>query len=353
MRRWRREYQERFPVIKTLIVDDSPLVRSILRDFLESDGSFTVVGEAENGRDGVYQAQVLNPDLITMDIEMPVMNGLEAIAEIKKSMATAIVVISTHDTAKMAYDAAARGALEFYAKNIFTAAMSERQRGEILETLKHLTGMKSRAAVRREPAAQPQLAPQIALRTINAVVIASSTGGPKALSQLFAALPRDFPVPVLLVQHNSSGFDRGFVQWLNGYTPLDVRLAEEGIIPSRGNIYAAPTDRHLLLGKNGFIFDDGEPVRNQKPAADVLFNSAAFLYGRSVISAVLTGMGSDGADGTRCIKEAGGITIAQDESSSMIYGMPRAAVETGCVDLILPLGIIAERLTALTKGGAV
>jgi two-component system chemotaxis response regulator CheB len=337
-------------LIKTLIVDDSPLVRSILRDFLESDGAFTVVGEAENGRDGVYQAQVLNPDLITMDIEMPVMNGLEAIAEIKKSMSTAIVVISTHDTAKMAYDAAARGALEFYAKNIFTAAMSERQREQILATLKHLTGMKSRAAVRGEPAAaQPQIAP----RAINAVVIASSTGGPKALSQLFAALPKDFPVPVLLVQHNSSGFDRGFVQWLNGYTPLEVRLAEEGIIPSRGNIYAAPTDRHLLLGKNGFIFDDGEPVRNQKPAADVLFKSAAFLYGRSVISVVLTGMGSDGADGTRCIKEAGGLTIAQDESSSMIYGMPRAAVETGCVDLILPLGMIAQRLTALTTGGAV
>ena len=338
-------------MIKTLIVDDSPLVRSILRDFLESDGAFTVVGEAENGRDGVSQAQLLNPDLITMDIEMPVMNGLEAIAEIKKSVSTAIVVISTHDTAKMAYNAAARGALEFYSKTIFTAAMSEPQRVQILETLKHIAGIKSRIPARKGPPEPPRHESCIIPRTVNAVVIASSTGGPKALSQLFAALPKEFPVPVLLVQHNSSGFDKGFVQWLNGYTPLEVRLAEEGHIPSRGYIYAAPTDRHLVLGKNGFIFDDGEQVRNQKPAADVLFKSAAFLYGRSVISVVLTGMGSDGADGTRYIKEAGGVTIAQDESSSMIYGMPRAAVETGCVDLILPLGLIPERLTALTQGG--
>jgi two-component system chemotaxis response regulator CheB len=181
------------------------------------------------------------------------------------------------------------------------------------------------------------------------VVIASSTGGPKALSQLFAALPGDFPVPVMLVQHNSSGFDRGFAQWLNDYTPLDVCLVEEGTRPVRGKIYVAPTDRHLLLGRAGFIFDDGKPINNQKPAADVLFKSAASLYGEAVISVVLTGMGSDGAEGTRYIKLAGGITIAQDEASSMIYGMPRAAAETGCVDLVLPLNSVADRLVFLAK----
>ncbi|GHV68036.1 chemotaxis response regulator protein-glutamate methylesterase [Spirochaetia bacterium] len=335
-------------MIRTLIVDDSALVRSIIRDFLESDDFFEVIGEAENGSDGVSQAQLLNPDLITMDIEMPVMNGLQAITEIKKIMSTPIVVISTHDTAKMAYDAVVKGALEFYAKDIFTSRMSEDQREQILGTLKHITGIKGRIPVRRETVEQPV----IAARSIGGVVIAASTGGPKALNQLFAGLPKDFPVPVMLVQHNSSGFDRGFVQWLDGYTPLEVCLVEEGTRPARGKIHVAPTDRHLLLGRAGFILDDGEPIHNQKPAADALFKSAAARYGESVISVVLTGMGSDGADGTRYIKQAGGITIAQDESSSMVYGMPRAAAETGCVDLTLPLDAIAERLVFLTKGSA-
>ena len=333
-------------MIKTLIVDDSQVVRSIIRDFLESDSEFTVIGEAGNGQEGVEKAQLLNPDLITMDIEMPVMNGLEAIAEIKKIMTTAIVVISTHDTAKMAYDATVRGALEFYAKNIFNSAMTEHQRAQIFDTLKHITGIKRRAPAQKKA----ELQKAIELRSIHCVVIAASTGGPKALTQVCAGLPKNFPVPIALVQHNTSGFDKGFAQWLGGYTPLTVRLAESGMRAVKGEIYVAPTDKHLLMAQPRFLFDDGEPVHNQKPAADVLFKSAAGVYGRAVISVVLTGMGQDGADGTRRVKQAGGITIAQDENSSLIYGMPRAAAETGCVDEVLPLNAITERLVALTKG---
>jgi len=335
-------------MIKTLIVDDSLLVRSIIRDFLESDGSFKVVGEAGNGRDGVDQARQLNPDLITMDIDMPVMDGLEAIDEIKKFMTTAIVVISTHDSAKMAYEATVKGALEFYPKDVFTSGMDNAQREKILHTLKNITGIKKSTPARREsPAGTTVITP----RQIRAIAIASSTGGPKALSRLCATLPMDFPVPIILVQHNSSGFDSGFAQWLDAATTLRVCLAEEGTIPVKGYLYVAPTDRHLLFGKKGFMFDDGELVQNQKPAADVMFKSAAEMYGESLVSVVLTGMGSDGADGTRYVKQAGGITIAQDEVSSMIYGMPRAAVETGCVDMVLPLDLIAHRLISLTKGG--
>jgi two-component system chemotaxis response regulator CheB len=333
-------------MIRTLIVDDSFLVRSIIRAFLEEDGSFDIIGEAENGLEGVQKARELNPDLITMDIEMPVMNGLEAIGEIKKSISTAIVVISTYDTAKMAYDATVRGALEFYAKDIFTAHMTDFQRTHILDTLKHITGIKRRVPVHEAKHTAPVTAP----RKVNAVVIASSTGGPKALSALCSAIPADFSAPVVLVQHNTSGFDKGFAQWLGQRTPLEVRLAEEGIVPSRGKLYVAPTDRHLLVGRTGLLLDDGEPVNNQKPAADVLFKSAATLYGNSAVSVVLTGMGCDGAEGTRCIKEAGGFTIAQDEETSMIYGMPKAAAETGCVDMTLPLDAIADTLALLAKG---
>jgi two-component system chemotaxis response regulator CheB len=334
-------------MIKTLIVDDSPLVRTILRNFLESDISFEIVGEAENGRDGVEKALELNPDLITMDIEMPVMGGLDAISEIRKSLNTPIVVISTYDTAKMAYEATVKGAMEFYAKDVFTQRNPVKQK-QVLDTLKQISGIKGRVPF--IPGSVAREARSVENRKIEVVVIAASTGGPRALSQLCAAIPGNFPVPIIMVQHNSSGFDRGFSQWLNTYTPLEVRLAETGERPLKGNIYVAPTGRHLIMGNKGFFFDDGEPVNNQKPAADVLFRSAAQVYQNAVISVVLTGMGCDGAEGTRYIRKAGGITIAQDEESSMIYGMPKAAAETGCVDMVLPLDKIPSKLVFLVRG---
>jgi len=334
-------------IIKTLIVDDSPLVRDILRDFLESDESFEVVGEAENGEDGVNKAKELNPDLITMDYEMPVMNGLESITEIRKFSSCGIVVITTHDTAKMAYEATVKGAHEFYAKDIFTSEMTEKQRNEIFSTLKHITSIRKRLGALQEISEQSSIAIP---KKINCIVIASSTGGPMALCQLCSGLPANFPVPILLVQHNTSGFDKGFVQWLDGYSHLKVQLAQEGVYPLKGNVYVAPTDKHLIIGSSGIALDDSDPINNQKPAADILFKNAAQIFGSELISVVLTGMGNDGAEGTRFVKQAGGITIAQDEASSMIYGMPGAAVETGCIDMILPLNEIAQKLIFLTGG---
>ena len=333
-------------MIKTLIVDDSPLVRMILRDFLESDDSFKVVGEAENGLESIAKAQALSPDLITMDIEMPVMNGLDAIVEITKTVNAAIVVISTHDTSKMAYDATVRGAMEFFAKDVFTSHLTDQKRDEIFNTLKQITEVKKTFSGQQTTAHPAVIEP----RQIKSIVIASSTGGPMALCQLFSVLPEKFPVPIMLVQHNTSGFDKGFVQWLDGYSPIHVCIAEEGVFPVKGNVYVAPTDKHLIVSNAGIAFDNGDPINSQKPAADLLFKSAAALHGESLISVVLTGMGDDGAEGTRCVKRAGGITIAQDESTSMIFGMPQAAVETGCVDMVLPLGEIAQRLMTLTKG---
>jgi len=331
-------------MIKTLIVDDSQLVRSIIRDFLESDGSFEIIGEAENGKDSVKAARELTPDLVTMDIEMPGMNGLDAIVEIRKFSSCGIVVISTHDTAKMAYDATVKGAHEFFSKDIFTSVISEEKRKEIFDTLKQVTKIKNKGC-----ALNISSDSSFVTRSFSCVVIASSTGGPMALCQLCSGLPENFSAPIMLVQHNTSGFDKGFVQWLDGYAHLNVQLAAEGTVPSSGYIYVAPTDRHLVINDKGIAFDDSEPVNNQKPAADLLFKSAAEVYRDSVISVVLTGMGSDGAEGTRIVKQYGGITIAQDENSSMIYGMPQAAVDTGSVDMVLPLNEIAPKLVSLTS----
>jgi len=333
-------------MIRTLIVDDSPLVRDILRDFLESEGSFEIIGEGENGQDGVNKARELNPELITMDFEMPIMNGLEAIVEIRKFSSCGIVVISTHDTAKMAYEATVKGAHEFFAKDIFTSQMSDRQRSDIFNTLKHIIKIK-KINFTSQNTAVPDTA---VARKVNCIVIASSTGGPMALCQLCSGLPASFPVPILLVQHNTSGFDKGFVQWLDGYAHLKVELAEDGIFPSKGHVYVAPTDKHLIIGSSGLTFADSEPLNNQKPAADILFKSASEHFGSSLVGVVLTGMGNDGAEGIKLIKQAGGITIAQDEATSMIFGMPLAAAETGCVDMILPLNEIAQKLVSLTSG---
>ena len=338
-------------MINTLIVDDSALARDILRDFLEADGNFKIIGEAADGEEGVEKILSLNPDLVTLDLEMPKMNGLQVIEAVMKKISVPIVVISSHDTAKSAYEATLKGALEFYSKDLFTASLNPEKRKEIYETLKRISGVKSRKEI---IAADPFNMEQPVKRIIHAVVIASSTGGPKALSKLFSFFTGDFPVPIILVQHNSPGFDESFTQWLGTFTALKVKLAEEGETPRPGTVYIARNEKHLTLRGSGgqrllLQYNNDEPENNQRPAADVLFRSAAASLGQSVISVVLTGMGSDGAAGTKKIHEMGGITFAQDETSSLIYGMPKAAAETGCVDMVLPLDRIPIEIIRLTK----
>jgi two-component system chemotaxis response regulator CheB len=352
-------------VINTLIVDDSPLVRGIIRDFLEEEGSFNIIGEAIDGEDGVRKIFSLKPDLVTLDIDMPKMSGFEVIDAVMKKApvpSVPIVVITSMDTAQTAYETALKGALEFYSKDMFTASLTPEKRKGIYDTLKRISGVSLHkppsVSAMNEPVsvdesyeniAPPPLAKQISNREIMAVVIASSTGGPKALSRFFSLIPADFPAPFAVVQHNSSGFDKSFAQWLDTYTPLRVKVAEEGETLKTGTVYVAQTDKHLTLKGFTALYDDGEPENNQKPAADVLFRSAAESFKEQVISVVLTGMGCDGAAGTSAIHEMGGITLAQDEASSLIYGMPKAAAETGCVDIVLPLDAIPQELARLAR----
>jgi len=350
-------------MINTLIVDDSALARDIIRDFLETDENFNIIGEAADGEEGVQKILSLNPDLVTLDLEMPKMNGLEVIETVMKKTSVPIVVVTSHDTAKNAYEATVKGALEFYPKDTFSASLTPQKQQQIYETLKRISGIKA-AWKKPGTAVVPEefltTEGKISIvnsspekRKINAVVMASSTGGPKALSSFFLLVPEKFPVPIILVQHNSSGFDKSFAQWLGVYASLNVKVAEEGEVPVPGTVYVAQTDKHLELrmidGQMTLRYNDGEPENNQKPSADVLFRTAAESLKESVISVVLTGMGSDGAAGTRRIKEMGGITLAQDEATSLIYGMPKAAAETGCLDMALPLEKIPAELVRLTE----
>ena len=348
-------------MINTLIVDDSALARDILRDFLEEEGSFKIIGEAADGEEGVRKILSLNPDLVTLDLEMPGMNGLEVIETVMKKVSVPIVVISSHDKAKTAYEATLKGALEFYSKDLFTANLNPEKRKEIYETLKRISGIKSQKSAAAGETFQIE---QPVKRVIKAVVVASSTGGPKALSRFFSLLGAGFSAPVIIVQHNTPGFDESFAQWLGVFTGLKVKLAEDGEIPGPGTVYIAQTGKHLELRLTDTAitgartadaqepvlrYNNDAPVNNQKPAADVLFRTAAESLKSSVISVVLTGMGNDGAAGTQKVREMGGVTLAQDEATSLIYGMPKAAADTGCVDIVLPLDRIPEELVKLTK----
>ncbi|MCL2229591.1 MAG: chemotaxis-specific protein-glutamate methyltransferase CheB [Treponema sp.] len=344
-------------MIKTIIIDDSTVVRQVIRDFLEEDGNFEIVAEAGNGEEGAGLVLSLNPDLVTTDIEMPKMNGLEMIEKIMGKQPIPIVVISSHDSAKAAYDAAMSGALEFYSKDIFMKEIGAEKKQNIYNTLKRISGVKARIKEHHEETQDIALSscnmPE--MQKTDMVVIASSTGGPKALSQLFSNMPENFPAPIAVVQHNSFGFDEDFTKWLDTFTKLNVKLAEDNETPKAGNIYIARTDKHLELKNapdlSGYVFcyNDNEPEQNQKPAADVLFRTAAQCCRESLVSVVLTGMGADGAQGTQKVKESSGITIAQDEKTSLIYGMPKAAFETGCVDKVLPLEQISLELVRLAK----
>jgi len=355
-------------MINTVIVDDSEMVREVIKDFLKEDGSFCVIGEAADGEEGVEKILSLNPDLVTSDIEMPKMNGLEMIEKVMSVHPVPIVVITSHDSAKTAYKAAISGALEFYPKDIFLKNINPEKKQIIYDTFKRISGVKSRNNFsflhdyysQKDKSKDQKVINADGINSDNAqkkdmVVLASSTGGPKALSKLFSLMPCDFSLPVVIVQHNSSGFDESFVQWLDTFTELNVKLAEEGEKPEAGNVYVAKTDKHLELRASSdgigyvFLYNDNQAEQNQKPAADILFRTAAETCGASLVSVVLTGMGADGASGTQKVKEAGGITIAQDEESSLLYGMPKAAFETGCVDKVMSLEQIPDELVRLSK----
>ncbi|MDR3347100.1 MAG: chemotaxis-specific protein-glutamate methyltransferase CheB, partial [Helicobacteraceae bacterium] len=332
-------------MIRIMIVDDSPLARDMISDFVRFDPEFKVVGTAENGAEAIVKVNELNPDLVTMDMMMPVMNGKEAIVNIHKKSNVPIVVISSLDTAQSAYEASWCGALDFFSKDDFSCAISKAKQEQILETLKRL------ARSRGERRNQHNLLTadkDFSHRNFKAVVVASSTGGPKALSTIFAQVNQDFPLPIIVVQHNSTGFDESLAEWIGGFTKLKVKLAAHGERPQKGTIYFAPTSHHLIVKNGVMALIDTEPVNNQKPSADLLFASAAKAYSGDLIGVVLTGMGNDGANGSVAIKEKGGIVIAQDESSSLIYGMPKAVFESGAATFVLPLDEIAQRLYALT-----
>jgi len=343
--------------IRVLIVDDSITARETLIGIIESDSEISVVGEAKNGKEAIELTRRLKPDIITMDIRMPIMDGLEAIQYIMAYYPTPIVVIAASAFSQgnsFIFKSLEYGALEVLEKpcpgdwkdlpNLGSKIIKDLKTLAKIPVVTHIKGKNIRKKT-DENGNEPD-----EKDLVKVVSVASSTGGPKALMELLSGLPENFSGAVLVVQHISDGFMDGLADWLNKKCRLTVKIADNNERITPGAVFLAPTGKHMKVKENDRIaLTDEPPVCGLKPAADLLFKSAAQHYGRDVIGVILTGMGKDGSEGLKAIKKAGGRLIAQDEESSLVYGMPKAAVETGCVDEVLSIDRIALRLKELVE----
>ena len=348
-------------MIRVLIVDDSATARQLLSYILAGASDIQVVGEAVNGEDAVRKAGILHPDLILMDIHMPVMDGLQATRQIMMNAPTPIVLISAstmvHET-ETAMLALRAGALTLLLKPAGPADPNHEQAClELIDTVRAMADVKvvrhhrssKPAAVSRPLKTVPPISTASPAITICAV--ATSTGGPPALLKIFSALPGDFPMPIVVVQHIAKGFTEGLAQWLDSNLALTVKVAESGARLFPGTMYLAPDDYHLGVASNGTIrLSDAPPIGGFRPSGTHLFRSAAESYGSRTLALILTGMGSDGVDGLRNVREAGGTIFAQDEASCVVNGMPGAAVAAGLVDQVIPLDRMAQAILTRTTG---
>ncbi|MBN1094548.1 chemotaxis response regulator protein-glutamate methylesterase [Blastococcus sp. TML/M2B] len=342
--------------IRVMVVDDSVVVRKIVTDVLSEDPGIEVVGTAVNGKVALSKLAALAPDLITMDIEMPEMNGIEAVRAIRGSRnRVPIIMFSTltERGATATLDALSAGANDYVTKpaNVGSVAQSmESVREQLIPKIKALTGRPVGPVRTAAPIPPPRPAPPRATPTKKpaVLVIGSSTGGPEALAKLLPQLPATLPVPVLVVQHMPPVFTRQFAQRLDRLCALRVVEATDGVPLQPGTVHLAPGDHHLLVrpgrGAHTTGLTQGPPENFCRPAVDPLFRSAVAAYDGAVLGLVLTGMGSDGRNGAAEIRAAGGTVLAQDQATSVVWGMPGAVTQAGLADEVLPLDRIAEAL---------
>ncbi|MBI4786544.1 MAG: chemotaxis-specific protein-glutamate methyltransferase CheB [Chloroflexi bacterium] len=343
-------------MIRVLIVDDSLVQSELLKSLLESDAEIHVVGVARNGEEGVKQALALKPDLITMDIRMPGLDGFEATRRIMQDQPTPIVVVSSSvqtPDLQITFNAIKAGALDVIEKpSIATGGNYEAIRERLITTVKAMAEVK---VIRRRPVrplGSPTYSPptQISRQPIAVVAMGASTGGPAALNTVLKSLPRDFPAPIVIVQHMAAGFIQGLIQWLQIESNLPIKLAQHRQTVQPGEVYVAPDDQHLYFASRGTLaVNTDPPVSHVRPSATVLFNSVAAVYGAAAAGVILTGMGEDGASGLEAMHRHGAVTFAQDEATCVIYGMPRVAANLGAVDQLLSIDSIGAALVAVTR----
>jgi two-component system, chemotaxis family, protein-glutamate methylesterase/glutaminase len=316
----------------------------VLSRVIAAEPGFEVVAAAADGNEAARFARDLRPDVITMDLNMPDADGFSGIARIMAETPTPILVLTVNREEAVGFRALSLGALDILEKPSPTSSLDDygallRSRLRLLagvKVIRHPRGLRARRASTARPAARPEL-----------VAIGASLGGPRALAALLRALPAAFPAPIAVVQHIADGFTEGLASWLDQEAHLEVREARDRDALRPGLVLLAPTGRHLVVSQGVARLSDGPPLDGFRPSVTPLFRSVAEAYGSRACGVILTGMGRDGAEGLKALKVAGGHTIAQDEATSAVYGMPRAAIETGAVDQVLALEDIPRALVEL------
>lgn len=360
--------------IRVLVVDDSALMRKIISDMINSEDNMEVIYTAKNGEDFLNNLSSLAPDVITLDVEMPKIDGVTALRELKKNNIKIPVIMLSSTTGKGAQitmDCLEAGAFDFISKPSGSISLDiNKVKEDLVQKISlayergnsrsaSLDSFTPRTIVNKPVAATVEkrtfTPPAASIRSritggIKAVVIGASTGGPKALYTVITNLPKDLGVPVFVVQHMPEGFTKAFAERLDANSNLKVVEAEDMMNIEKNTVYIAKGGYHMLVNHDKRIHLSLEPsIWGVRPAVDKLFFSAVKVYGAALLSVILTGMGRDGADGTAEIKNNGGITISEDKSTCTIYGMPKAAFETGKVDLVLPLHKVSDEITRIVE----
>jgi two-component system chemotaxis response regulator CheB len=333
--------------VRVLVADDSEIFRELLSRVIGADPGFQVVAVAADGNAAATMARELKPDVITMDLTMPDADGFSGIARIMSETPTPIMVLTANKAEVVAFKALSLGALDILEKPDARADLEDygtelRSRLRLLsgvKVIRHLRGLRGR---KLPP-------PPGSGRRADVVLIGASLGGPRALAALLRGLPASFPVGIAVVQHIADGFTEGLANWLSLECQLRVKEAADGDLLRPGQVLLAPSGRHLLVGDGLVRLFDGPPIDTFKPSVTPLFLSAATAYGARACGVILTGMGHDGAAGLKALHDAGGVTLAQDEASSAVFGMAKAAIELGAVDRVLALEDLPRTLLALTQ----
>lgn len=332
--------------IKLLVVDDSAFMRKVLSDTVSGYEGIEIAGIARNGLDALEIIPRIKPDIITLDIEMPKLNGIETLKEIKKVYDIPVIMLSSHSGTDTTIEALELGAFDFIEKPVdLNSNLSDfrLELGMKLISAYEKKGDKKLKGVKASP--NNPIANNI--NKIKAVVIGASTGGPKALVYLIKGLPKRIKAPIFIVQHMPKGFTTSLAERLNQESNIPVVEARDGMIVEDNMVYLGPGDFHMILEGNRIKLDSGDKIHGVRPAVDYLFYSAAHIYKDELLGIILTGMGKDGSDGMTYIKEQGGYNLAQSEDSCVVYGMPGSAISKGVVDEILDLEHISAKLNQL------
>ena len=374
-----------YVLIRVLVVDDSAFMRKVLSDLFKSESDFEVVDVARNGVEAIEKVVQHSPDVVTLDIEMPVLDGLSALEKIMAVKPTPVIMVSS--LTKAGADATIRalslGAVDFVAKSAGPISRIDDIAKDLLQKCREVkgvspkrlqpketppfTGVKPKpaapvavppvtpATLPKVPTAVPASAADFPLLSDWIVAIGTSTGGPRALQEVLPRLPGNLPCPAIVVQHMPPGFTKSLADRLNSLCALTVKEAEDNDRLVAGTVFVAPGDFHLTIrkeGGNAFIKLNKEPaIGGLRPAVDPMMVSVAETYGAKTVGVILTGMGHDGAKGMQAIKRLRGLTIAEDQSTSVVFGMPKAAIEAGVVDTVLPLPQIADGIVQCLKRG--